>query len=163
MKCDSSDDELFHKYFLHSARYCLVRSMLPLDGSAQLNAAAIPIIPSPLTVAVTTIGHDVGTLGCSVKMMELPLAEPVIVRRYLAMDCYTVTFQDPDSAVPFCASVTRPVPATWPTTSPTNVPKSRLFALGEARLSLPQLTTTRPTSAMSTIGRTEHILQRAEG
>jgi hypothetical protein len=53
--------------------------MLPFDGRVQLNAAAAPIIRDPLTVAVTAIGPAVGTLGCSVRVMELPLADPVVV------------------------------------------------------------------------------------
>ncbi len=56
-----------------------MRSRVPVTTPEQLNAAYVPVIRLPLTVAVTLKGHVKGLLGVSVRESDDPVNEPLAV------------------------------------------------------------------------------------
>ena len=57
----------------------LVKSILPVTAIVQLNAAYVSVIRLPLTVAVTSKGHERGLLGVSLAERDDPVSVPLAV------------------------------------------------------------------------------------
>jgi hypothetical protein len=82
----------------------LVRSIWPLTGTVQLNAAYVPVIRLPEVVVFTLYGQFVGTPGKRVASSDDPLVPPV--SEPLSEPPGPFMLQVPDRALPDCPNVT---------------------------------------------------------
>ena len=119
----------------------LVKSILPVTAIVQLNAAYVPVIRLPLTVAVTSKGHERGLLGVSLAERDDPVSVPLAVPPLLFAGSEKVDAQVPEIVEPDCEIVIRivPIPARLSVEVPVHVPARD--GLGEVGLSPSQAAT----------------------